>query len=98
MVGLLRTGSIKSYRFREYTDRLAVWKANGLRLTWEEVQEAKTLIWGDRVAIEVYPAASDVVNKRHTHHLWSTPEIVDVVRRHCRHPEFSKPQLQGEKK
>ena len=88
--GLLYKGTIGAYAYREYVDRLAIWKVDGQRLTWEEVQEAKTLIWGDRVAIEVYPKNTDVVNKRHTRHLWSTPSLILVVEALCRHPEFSK--------
>lgn len=87
--GLIRTVHCGSHIVREYPDRLAVWRKDGDRLTWEELQQVKQFLWGDRIAIEVYPAEADVVNLRHTRHLWSTPEIEIIVQHECRHPEFA---------
>lgn len=87
--GLIRTVHCSDHIVREYPDRLAIWRKDGERLTWEELQQAKQLLWGGRIAIEVYPAEADVVNLRHTRHLWSTPLIESTVRRECQHAEFS---------
>lgn len=87
LIGEIITGD---HGVRIYANRLAVCRCDGERLTWEELQSVKQEIWGDRVAIEVYPAQNDVVNLRHTRHLWSTPSIIDVVIEDCRHPEFFK--------
>ena len=89
-IGLIETRSIgTTYKVRIYLHRLAIWRQDGERLTWEEVQEVKQFIWGNLVAIEIYPAQEDVVNKRHTRHLWWSREIEDVVSQECRHPEFN---------
>lgn len=87
-VGMLREINSGDHLIREYENRLAIWRKDGARMTWEELQGVKQAIWGDRVAVEVYPAASDVVNLRHTRHLWSTNEIANLVTESCRHPEF----------
>lgn len=88
-IGLIRQIEHGPYRVREYSERLAIWRKDGERLTWEELQKVKQDLWGDRIAIEAYPAEADVVNLRHTRHLWSTPEIEIIVKRECRHPEFT---------
>jgi len=76
------------YGVRVYVDRLAIYRLDGERLTWEEVQRVKTEFWGDKAAIEVYPADAEVINLRHTRHLWSTTDIEDTVNLCCVHPEF----------
>ncbi len=86
--GLLETIELPGHRVRRYGDRIAVWRRDGERLSWEELQAVKQRVWGDRVAVEVYPAERDVVNLRHTRHLWSTPELAALVAETCRHPEF----------
>lgn len=92
-VGLLcnieiRQGGV-GYLIREYDNRLAVSRDDGERMTWEELQTVKSRLWGGgRIAIEVYPADSKVVNLRHTRHLWCGVEIARVVRAKCQHPEF----------
>ena len=89
-VGLIETQNIGStHKVRVYSDRLAIWRQDGKRLTWEEVQEVKQMVWGNTVAVEVYPAQADVVNERHTRHLWSTSSITDAVAVDCAHPEFN---------
>jgi hypothetical protein len=86
--GLLILSRRGDYQVRVYKDRLAISRNDGDRLTWEELQKVKQEVWGDAVCIEVYPAESDVVNLRHTRHLWCTPEIETLVSRVCKHPEF----------
>jgi len=88
-VGLLETRSVREHNVRVYADRLAVWRKDGKRLMWEELQAVKQAVWGDRVAVEVYPAQSDVVNLRHTRHLWTGPRIVEAVAAECTHIEFA---------
>ena len=88
-VGLLETRSVGEHNVRVYADRLAVWRKDGQRLTWEELQAVKVAVWGDRVAVEVYPAQGDVVNLRHTRHLWTGPRIVEAVTTECTHIEFA---------
>ena len=84
-VGLLRTIEIGEHRIREYADRLAIWRVDGERLGWEELQLVKELVWPGIVAMELYPAHKNVVNLRHTRHLWRAPaSVIDK----CRHPEF----------
>ena len=87
-IGLLDTVVTMHHKIRVYKNRLAIWRTDGQRMTWEELQLAKQQIWGDRVAIEVYPAQKDVVNLRHTRHLWSAPLIDIAVSKECRHEEF----------
>ena len=41
------------------------------RITWEQLQAIKTLVWGaDARAIEVYPADDHIVNNAQVRHLW----------------------------
>ena len=75
---------------REYPNRLAIWRKDGNRLTWEELQKVKNIVWGDDViAIEVYPRQVDCINIKHTRHLWTSKEIQETVRINCQHPEFN---------
>lgn len=40
-------------------------------ITWDQLQAVKNALWGeDARAIEVFPAASDVVNSGNYRHLW----------------------------
>ena len=90
-VGLIRTiSAMDNYTVREYADRLAIWRKDGARLTWEELQAVKQAVWGNRVAVEIYPAEHEVVNLRHTRHLWHTERIAAAVMTDCRHPEFGR--------
>lgn len=42
---------------------------------WMDLQDIKNYLFGpERVAIEVYPAASRLVNAQHAYHLWVLPE------------------------
>lgn len=77
----------EKYKARIYLNRIAISKRDGERLTWEEVQEAKQRILGDMPCIEIYPAQCDVINLRHTRHLWHGQEISMIVQL-CKHPEF----------
>lgn len=44
---------------------------HGGDITWDQLAEIKTLIWGpDARAIEVYPADSQIVNNANIRHLW----------------------------
>ena len=88
-IGLLETRTVGEHNVRVYTDRLAVWRKDGRRLTWEELQAVKCAVWGDRVAVEVYPAQCDVVNLRHTRHLWTGLKLTDAVAAECTHVEFA---------
>lgn len=41
------------------------------KITWDQLQAVKNAVWGeDARAIEVYPAASSVVNRGWFRHLW----------------------------
>ena len=89
--GLIRTWNIDdAHKVREYANRLAIWRKDGQRLTREELQAVKQRVWNDRVAVEVYPAQCDVVNLRHTRHLWSSFTLRRTVRQECHHDEFDK--------
>jgi len=89
-IGLISTHELPDHFVREYSDRLAIWRRDGARLGWEEIQAVKCLIWGDRTAVEVYPPPASCVNLRHTRHLWWSPSLEASVREHCRHPEFDR--------
>jgi hypothetical protein len=67
---------------RVYKDRLAIWRKDGQRLYWDELQKVKEDIAPGTIAIEYYPPSYKVVNKRHTRHLW----FVDDIKH--KHPEF----------
>lgn len=86
--GLIEVRELELHRVRIYKERLAISRNDGQRMTWEELQEIKQLIWGDAICVEVYPAADAVVNLRHTRHLWSSPSLTAAVIDSCRHPEF----------
>ncbi len=90
-VGLLEMRTVGEHNIRVYADRLAIWRKDGQRLTWEELQAVKCTVWGDRIAVEVYPAQSEVVNQRHTRHLWAGPKLTDAVAAECKHIEFANP-------
>jgi len=48
--------------------------------TWDELQEIKRAIgYGDRDAIEVYPADHDIVNVANMRHLWIMPEPLPII-------------------
>jgi hypothetical protein len=40
------------------------------RVSWDELQAIKCHVWGDRPAVEVYPAAGEVVSSGFFRHLW----------------------------
>jgi hypothetical protein len=88
-IGLLETRTVGEHNVRVYADRLAIWRKDGRRLAWEELQAVKQSVWGDRVAVEVYPAQGDVVNLRHTRHLWTGPLLTAAVAAECTHCEFA---------
>lgn len=90
-VGLIETRTVGEHNVRVYADRLAIWRKDGKRLTWEELQTVKCAVWGDRVAVEVYPAQCDVVNLRHTRHLWTGSRLAEAVAAECKHVEFANP-------
>lgn len=76
------------HKVRLYPNRIAIWRKDGAAQTWDELQHIKEMVWGDRVAIEVYPPAGEVVNLKNTRHLWSSDEIHRAVRSSCVHTEF----------
>lgn len=87
--GLLYWGEVsEEHNARIYEDRLAIWRKDGERLTWEELQQVKQMIWGDSIAVEVYPPQYAVKNLRHTRHLWRSDEITQAIQSTCSHPEF----------
>lgn len=46
-------------------------------ISWDVLQEIKNAVgYADRDAVEVYPAAADVVNVANIRHLWVMPEKV----------------------
>jgi hypothetical protein len=45
-------------------------------ITWDELQHLKMLAgYGDRVAVEIYPPDSEVVNIANIRHLWLLNEV-----------------------
>jgi len=88
-IGLIEIKNLDNHYVRIYKDRISMWRKDGERLSWEEVQEIKCQVIGDTVAIEVYPASCDVVNLRHTRHLWFGEEITKTVFFNCHHEEFN---------
>lgn len=54
---------------------LQVWKKDGTDgITWDELQVMKNQIFGDEaIAIEIFPAESELVNFRNVRHLWLVP-------------------------
>ncbi len=88
LVDLQEYRTVGEHRIRIYQNRLAIWRLDGARMTWEELQKVKQAVWGDCVAVEIYPLQADVVNLRHTRHLWSSPLLRGAVNSECRHPEF----------
>lgn len=88
-VGLLNVVHLRDHRVRVYDNRLAISRNDGQRLSWEEIQSVKEIIWGSILTIEIYPPEAEVVNKRHTRHLWKlSDDLVHSVRKSCTHPEF----------
>jgi hypothetical protein len=87
-IGLLNTIELDSHLVRIYSNRIAIWRKDGARLGWEELQSVKEKVWGNRVAVEVYPAKCDVVNLRHTRHLWWSEDLERMVKSVCIHAEF----------
>ena len=87
-VGLLAELVLGSYKVRKYENRIAISRVDGDRLTWEQVQMVKQAVWGDRTCLEVYPPESSVVNLRHTRHLWHSPQLEQIIKAQCIHPEF----------
>lgn len=85
---LLREYTHGLYIVREYANRLAISRIDKNRLTWEELQSEKQLLLGDTICIEVFPASDDVVNLRHTRHLWFSDTITECVKSECVHAEF----------
>lgn len=57
---------------------LVVERHDGLDgITWDQLQAAKNEALGpDAVAIEIYPAADDVVNEVNRRHLWEVPDTL----------------------
>lgn len=48
-----------------------LWVLHDGKITWDQLQTIKNTVWGrDARAIEVYPAACDVVNTLNCRHLW----------------------------
>lgn len=48
-----------------------LWVEHDGTITWDELQAIKNEVWGPAArAIEVYPAAEDVVNNAPLRHLW----------------------------
>ena len=49
-------------------------------ITWDELQRLKAEAgYGDRFAVEVYPADTDVVNVGNLRHLWILPEPLEFA-------------------
>lgn len=88
-VGLLQIKHLEEHYVRVYSNRISIWRKDGERLSWEEVQKIKCEVIGDTIAIEVYPADIEVVNLRHTRHLWFGEEITKTVFLECHHEEFN---------
>lgn len=90
-IGLKKVLDFPCHKVRVYSDRLAIWRKDGRNLTWDELQVVKGAVWGENaVAVEVYPAQRDVINKKNTRHLWSTIKLRNIVKTECKHPEFLK--------
>lgn len=57
---------------RAATDNSGNWKEG---ISWEELQEIKNAVgFQDYDAVEIYPAAKDVVNVANMRHLWVMPD------------------------
>jgi hypothetical protein len=55
-------------------DHVAIRTALGAELSWKEKQRIKDELFGaDRVAIEVYPRAAELVDAANMYHLWVFP-------------------------
>lgn len=49
-------------------------------ISWDQLQEIKNALgFSDRDAVEIYPAAADVVNVANMRHLWVMPEPLDFA-------------------
>lgn len=87
---LVRVWRSRDYLVQEYEEagciRLSVnrailtpdgdWSDN---LEWEELQEIKQQCgYGDRMAVEIFPADRDIVNVGNMRHLWVLPEPLEV--------------------
>lgn len=49
-------------------------------ISWDQLQEIKNALgFADRDAVEIYPAAADVVNVANMRHLWVMPEPLDFA-------------------
>ncbi len=52
-----------------------LWVEHDGTITWDDLQAIKNELWGTEArAIEIYPAASAVVNSRPCRHLWRLGE------------------------
>ena len=63
-----------------WTVHLKVRRSDGKGgITWDELQAIKDEFAGpEAAAVEVYPAASDLVNEANIRHLWVVPEGIPI--------------------
>jgi hypothetical protein len=86
-VDLIRIEKIDSYLVRIYPNRIAIQSSIPDAISWETLQDIKTKILGDVIAIEIFPKNVEVVNFRNTRHLWFG-ECLDDLLKTFTHPEF----------
>lgn len=87
--GLQRSLYFALHQVREYDNRLAISRHDGRQLTWDELQAVKRRVWGDILAIELYPVELETANERNTRHLWRvSSDLEHKIRAVCTHPEF----------
>ena len=86
----------KDFEYRLHEKKwLQVWRKNGEDgITWDELQEIKNVALGEEViAIEIYPAQSQLVNLKNVRHLWvlscNLPNLKKMI--------YSKQQINNEK-
>lgn len=89
-IGLIEIKKLPEHKVRVYKNRLAIWRHDGERLMWDELQLVKNIILGNHaVAIEIYPEQNKVINIKNTRHLWILDDdTTDEILRQCKHPEF----------
>lgn len=85
LIGAWRSRDFLVQAFQERRDivRLSINRTEvGLDLkwkdgvTWDEIQRLKREAgFGDRCAVEIYPADADIVNDTNTRHIWLLPKL-----------------------
>lgn len=64
---------------------IVVWREDNMPVegpqAWYDLWTIKNAVWGDGiVAVEIYPARSDLVDGQNQRHLWRVEEDMDAIR------------------